>query len=605
MGADPDDLMTRCSRTPACVSASLSPDGRKLAFCSSLSGIQQAWTVDAAGGWPLPLTALDDPVTAVEWSPDGHWLALTVTPGGGVHTQVFVARPDGSDLRRLTRGGSETNRYTGWSQQGWLHLASNERSAKTMDAVLVEPATGERRTVADLGGVGGIADVSADGRLALVERVRQRSDGDVLIIDLETGREVVLTPHEGPATNRHAHFSPDGRFVYLATDLGRELLGLARIDLARAAGGQPGPPELVAGRDDAELSLFATSPDGRHGALVWNTAGRFEIELLDLLTNRREPGPPPPAHTVTWVGLSAGGARMAILAQGAAMPANVWAWDRGDRTVRQVTRHAPAGVDLASLVRPELVRFPAHDGLELTGWLYRASDRPGPVVLQFHGGPEAQELVRFTAPYQALLASGISVLAPNVRGSSGFGKTFVNLDNGPLRVNAVRDIEACAEWLIASGVAEPGRLGIMGSSYGGFMTTAGITEYPDLFAAAATIAGIVNFETFFAHTEPWIAAVSRIDYGDPDTEADLLGRLSPIHKMDRARAATLVIHGANDTNVPVVEAEQVVETLRSRGVPVEYLLFPDEGHGLTRTANVLAATSAIVRWFRRHLHGAE
>jgi len=171
-------------------------------------------------------------------------------------------------------------------------------------------------------------------------------------------------------------------------------------------------------------------------------------------------------------------------------------------------------------------------------------------------------------------------------------------------VNAVRDIEACAEWLLASGVAEPGRLGIMGSSYGGFMTTAGITEYPDLFAAAATIAGMVNFETFFAHTEPWMAAVSRIEYGDPDTDADLLRRLSPIHKMDRVRAATLVIHGANDTNVPVVEAEQVVETLRSRGVPVEYLLFPDEGHGLTRTANILAATSAIVGWFRRHLLGA-
>ncbi|HEY4025320.1 MAG TPA: S9 family peptidase, partial [Candidatus Dormibacteraeota bacterium] len=540
-------------------------------------------------------------VTSADWSPDGRWLALTVAPGGGMNTQVDVARPDGTGLRRLTRGGAETNRFTGWSPQGQLLLASNERSAATMDALLVAPQTGERRLVADLGGVGRIADVSPDGGHALLERVRQRSDSDVVAVDLATRREVVLTPHDGPATNRQARFSPDGRFVYLATNLDRELVALARLDVAEALAGRPAP-QVLAGRDDAELALFATSSDRRRGVLVWNArGGRFEIELVDLATGRREPGPEPPAETIWGVDLSHDGERLAILASGAAMPANVWTWNRAGGRLRQVTRHVPAGVDLDGLVRPELVRFPAHDGLELTGWLYRASDRPGPVVLQFHGGPESQELSRFAPIYQALVASGISVLAPNVRGSSGFGKTFVNLDNGALRVNAVRDIRSCADFLLGSGITEPGRLGIMGGSYGGFMTTAGITEYPDLFAAACTIAGLVNFETFFASTEPWMAAVSRIEYGDPDTEAELLRRLSPIHRMDRARAATLVIHGANDTNVPVVEAEQVVESLRGRGVAVEYLLFPDEGHSLTRTANVLAASTAVVGWFRRHL----
>jgi dipeptidyl aminopeptidase/acylaminoacyl peptidase len=298
--------------------------------------------------------------------------------------------------------------------------------------------------------------------------------------------------------------------------------------------------------------------------------------------------------------LSAGGERLAILATGAGMPLNVWTWERGGQ-VTQVTRHTPAGVDLGDLVRPELVRLTAHDGLELSGWLYRPAEVPGPFVIEFHGGPEAQKLAIFSPVFQALLASGIGVLAPNVRGSTGFGKTFMNLDNGALRVNAVRDIRSCADFLIESGIAQPGRLGIMGASYGGFMTTAGITEYPDLFAAACTIAGIVNFQTFFAHTEPWMAAISKVEYGDPDTEADLLRRLSPIHRMDRARAATLVVHGANDTNVPVVEAEQVVESLRGRGVPVEYLLFADEGHSMHRTANILTYTAAIVRWFRRHL----
>ena len=594
---DPEltDYLTRLARTPACAGLSISPDGTRVAFCSNLSGNQQAWTVDAAGGWPAPVTALDDPVTGVEWSPDGRWLALIVAPGGGMHTQVHVARPDGGELRRVTAGGSETNVLTGWSPRGDLMLASNQRAGDSMDALLLDPETGASRVVADLGGVGGIADVSLDGRRALLSRVRQRSDSDVLAVDMETGVETVLTPHEGPASNRAVCLSPDGRAAYLATDIGRERLALARVELD----GEPAL-EMVAARDDAELAGFAASPDRSHAALVWNAGGRFEIELLDLAGGGRRPGPEVPAECPMRVSMSRGGERLAIVASGPAMPFNAWTWSSADGLC-QVTRHAPAGVALDGLVRPELVRFSAHDGLELSAWLYRAGDGPTPFVIEFHGGPEAQKLATWAPGFQALLASGIGVLAANVRGSTGFGKTFMNLDNGALRVNAVRDIRSCAEYLLDSGLAQPGRLGITGASYGGFMTTAGITEYPDLFAAACTVAGIVNFETFFAHTEAWMAAISKIEYGDPDTEADLLRRLSPIHRMDRARAATLVVHGANDTNVPVVEAEQVVESLRRNGVPVEYLLFPDEGHSMNRTANVMAYTAAMVSWFRRHL----
>ena len=180
-------------------------------------------------------------------------------------------------------------------------------------------------------------------------------------------------------------------------------------------------------------------------------------------------------------------------------------------------------------------------------------------MLSFHGGPEGQERPSFRTDYQALLARGIGVFAPNVRGSSGFGKRFVNLDNGALRVGAVKDIKACGDYLVEQGIADPQRLGIMGGSYGGYMTMAGLTEYPDLFAAGANLFGVVNFETFFAHTEPWMAAISTIEYGDPATQNDMLRDLSPIHKMDRVKAPTLVLHGANDTNVPVVEAEQVVD----------------------------------------------
>jgi dipeptidyl aminopeptidase/acylaminoacyl peptidase len=292
-----------------------------------------------------------------------------------------------------------------------------------------------------------------------------------------------------------------------------------------------------------------------------------------------------------------------LVGTGAAAPRDIWIFDRETQRLWQVTHSPHAGVDLTKLVKPELVRFPAHDGLELSGWLYRPTGAPSPdpIVLSFHGGPEGQERPYFNDTYQALLAEGITVFAPNVRGSSGFGKTFVNLDNGALRFNAVKDIKSCVDSVVREGVAEPGRVGIMGGSYGGYMTMAGLTEYPDLFAAGANLFGIVNFATFFAHTEPWMAAISKIEYGDPDTQADLLRALSPIHKIDQVVAPTLVLHGANDTNVPVVEAEQVVESLKRRGIPVEYVLFPDEGHGFQKIANRIRSAVAIVQWFARYL----
>jgi dipeptidyl aminopeptidase/acylaminoacyl peptidase len=343
--------------------------------------------------------------------------------------------------------------------------------------------------------------------------------------------------------------------------------------------GRPGPVELVSGRDDAELQEFDVDRAGREAVLLWNASGRSELAFVDLASG------------------------VALTVSGAAAPQDIWILYRAQGTFRQLTRSPYAGVDLARLVRPTLVRFPAHDGLELTAWLYRPNGArgPGPLVMTFHGGPEGQSRPVFRSDIQALLARGIAVLDPNVRGSSGFGKRFVNLDNGALRRESVRDIAACLDYVTGAGIAEPGRIGIMGGSYGGYMTMAGLTEYPDRFAAGANLFGVVNFATFFAHTEPWMAAISKVEYGDPETQSELLRSLSPIHKVDRVKAPTIVLHGANDTNVPVVEAEQVVDSLKKRGVPVEYVLFPDEGHGFRKTPNRIRSTVAIARWFAEHL----
>ncbi len=360
---------------------------------------------------------------------------------------------------------------------------------------------------------------------------------------------------------------------------------------------------MVAAREDAELQEFEIDEAGGTAAVAWSVAGRTELAFVDLASARSSPGPELPAEVGSGLVFSKDGKQLALTISGAAAPNDVWVLDRASGRLRRITRSPHAGVPLASLVRPTLVRFPAADGLELSGWLYRpaGASGPGPIVLSFHGGPEAQERPSFRSDYQALLARGIAVLAPNVRGSAGFGKRFVNLDNGALRRDGVRDILACLDYVVKAGVADPKRVGIMGGSYGGYMVMAGLAEFPDRFAAGANLFGVVNFATFFAHTEPWMAAISKVEYGDPEKEADLLRELSPIHKVDRVKAPTLVLHGANDTNVPVVEAEQVVESLKRRSVPVEYVLFPDEGHGFRKTPNRIRSTVAIVRWFERYL----
>ncbi|MDH3640174.1 MAG: prolyl oligopeptidase family serine peptidase, partial [Gammaproteobacteria bacterium] len=288
---------------------------------------------------------------------------------------------------------------------------------------------------------------------------------------------------------------------------------------------------------------------------------------------------------------------------GSTRPSDVWRLDATSGVFTQISQTPHEGVDLTAMVRPELKSYAAHDDLDLSGWLYRprGQTEPGPMVLSFHGGPEGQERPRFSATYQALLSRGIAVFAPNVRGSSGFGKTFVNLDNGALRFNGIKDIEATVKFVTEAGLAEPKRIGIMGGSYGSYMVMAGITEYPEMFAAAANLFGIVNFKTFFANTEPWMAAISTVEYGDPATEPELLQQLSPIHRIDRIITPTIVLHGANDTNVPVVEADQVVENLDARGVPVKYVLFPDEGHGWGKVENRVTSDVQIVKWFEAHL----
>ena len=608
IGTSREDLQIRIERMAkigSCYSPSFSPDGEHLAFVSDLNGVPQVWTVPTKGGFPTLVTALEDQVGAVLWSPAGDRLVFSLAPGGGLNQQIYQIRADGSELRRITAGGSDNNWLGKFSRGGkFLSLSSSRLDPGSMDIWLYEFAAEELSLLVDNEGIGFLADLDVANRRGVVYRMESRGDNNLYLVDLRAGEEQLLTPHDPPGSFGGGIFANDGRSIYLSSNAGRDLIAFARVTLDEA--GEPGGIEVLAERSAAELQSFELSHSGRLAALVWNQAGRNELQLLDLRTLEILPTPRLPTEIVSSLTFSRDDAKLAMVLSGAAAPSDIWILHLADGDLRQITRSPHAGVDLDSMVRPELVRYPAQDGLELTGWLYRSAvEGPSPFVISFHGGPESQARPSFNRIFQALLSQGIGVFTPNVRGSSGFGKRFVNLDNGELRFDAIKDIAASAAFLTDNGHAEPGQLGIMGGSYGGYMTMAGLAWYPDLFAAGVNLFGIVNFATFFEQTEPWMAAVSKVEYGDPDTQQQLLRDLSPIHKVDRIRAPTLVLHGANDTNVPVVEAEQVVETLKKRSVPVEYVLFPDEGHGFRKTVNRTRMVVEIVRWFGSHLQDAD
>ena len=591
-------LMARIGR---CGSPTFSPDGKTLAFVCDISGVPQVWSAPTVGGWPTLVTALDDPVNSVEWSPSGDWLAIAVAPGGGMNSQIYLVHPDGTGLKRYTRGGKDNNWLASWTHDGSaVMMSSNVRDGGAMDSYLMAVPDGKMEMVAQNPGVGNFEDISRDSRLALVSRTKSRGSNDVYLIDLRSKKEVNLTAHDGPGQFA-GRFSRDAKTVYLASNKDRDLESFAqeRIGPEVAAGAI----QVIAAREDAELAEFEINEQGTQAVLIWNVAGKSELGFVDLRTEKADPGPPLPRELAFAPKFSRDGKQLALVLNGAAAPSDVWILDLASRRFHQVTHSAHAGINLEDLVRPELVHYSASDGLPLSGWLWLPKhwSPPGPVVLSFHGGPEGEELPGFRSDYQALLMQGIAVLAPNVRGSSGFGRRFVNLDNGELRFNAIKDIKSSVDYLVAQKIADPGRLGIMGGSYGGYMTMAGLTEYPDLFKAGADLFGVVNFETFFANTEPWMAAISTVEYGDPKTQLALLRRLSPINKVDQVKAATIVLHGANDTNVPVVEAEQVVNNLKQRGVPVQYVLFPDEGHGWRKMPNRIRSTVEVTRWFANYL----
>lgn len=582
---------------------SFSPNGARMAFITDITGVPQVWQADGPGRWPDRLTFYEEEISTVAYGVAGNRLVFGMDSGGDERQQLYLLDADGSPVRALTDEPEAIHNWGAWAPDGRrIAFAANRRDDAAFDIYTQRIDGDEASRIFEGGGNYSVSDWSPDGKKLLITLARSNFDHDLCLLELASGEVTALTTQAGTACYIDARWAPDGEGIYVLTDRDREFLAPARLDL------DTGATELLEETEwDAEA--LALSPDGRWLAYALNVDGYSHLILRDLRRGdrMRVEGLPPgvvgarlDTHRVEF---SPDGARLAFSFEGARHNPDIWTYEIQSGELVRYTRSSLAGIPRDALADPKLVRYRSFDGLEVSGYLFRPSGSKSgmPTVVYVHGGPESQFRPTFSPVIQYLVHRGYAVFAPNVRGSTGYGNTYMHLDDVGRRMDAVADLKYGVEWLSGDGLADPDRIAVMGGSYGGFMVLAALTTYPELWAAGVDVVGIANFVTFLENTGPWRRRMRQAEYGLLDRDRHILEEISPIHRVDRIEAPLLVIHGANDPRVPVGEAEQIVRSLEKRGHPVEYLPFRDEGHGIVKLENKLVAYPAMGDFLDRHL----
>jgi dipeptidyl aminopeptidase/acylaminoacyl peptidase len=591
------------TRRFACRSAlAISPDDRTLAFVADLgAGTFSAWTLPLDKvGKPSPALGVDGAaLRSLSWSKRGDLIGAADRGGTELH-QLYVARSDERVEKLSWSEGERVQRLLSWnagSPDGTrIAFSSNARQPTDMDIVVEDIETAAERALVTGPAWHVVGGWSPDGDALLVMRVTANTDQDLFIADPGSGAMRHLTPHEGDVSNVPAGWLADGRPLGI-TDHGRDHLYLAAYDAATGAREVVDAPEW-------DVELAASSADGR--AQVWsvNADGYSTLRWQRDRTRGRE-------HRLDGVCedliISADGALAAFHRTSATETPQLWVLDLATGAARQVfetTRVAPRG----ALVEPELIRIPAADG-DIPCFVYRPSTSGGvtgrtPAVLYPHGGPEGQSRPSFTSSNAYLLAlvdRGFTLVVPNIHGSTGYGlgwQKAIHRDWGGIDA---RDLRAVADWMASDPGIDPERLAVYGGSYGGFATLLCVTTMPERWKCAVDVFGVANLVTMIEHAQPNWRRFLKLWIGDLETDRAKLIARSPIIHMDTVRCPMLVIQGSNDPRVPKEESDQVVERLRARGVPVEYMVFEDEGHGFTKRANSDKAHKRIVDFLTEQL----
>jgi dipeptidyl aminopeptidase/acylaminoacyl peptidase len=579
--------------------------GQHLAFVADLAGVPQAWAV-AEKGWPELVLAPPDRVQTIHPGPRSGQLVVGADIGGNEHTQLLYSPAAGEPWRALTDDPERIHRFGAFAPDGaTISFAANTRTPRWFDIYLRDLTTGEVRCLLQHDSTNHAGPFSPDARWLIVVRSFSNTHDELWLVDVqgaETPR-LLTRPNEEAAYER-PEWSPDGRSIYTLTDAGRDLAAPARLDIATGQLSFVVEPEL-------EVDETALDPTGQRLAYALNRDGEVDLVIRTLATGaeRTVGGLPAGALYAYWQNALAwdtAGEQLAISWTASRASPNVFIASGSNPNAHQATRAGGLNVDPSKLPEPEHVHYPSFDGRQIPALYYPAASgtaEPPPCVVFVHGGPEGQYRPTFQPLVQYLASAGFAVLAPNVRGSSGYGRAYLGLDDVRQRMDSVADLAHAAYWLRDSGRADPNRIAVYGGSYGGFMVLAALTTYPDLWAAGVDLVGIANFVTFLENTGTWRRHLREAEYGSLENDRDFLEEISPINKVERIRAPLLVIHGANDPRVPIGEAEQMVARLRALGRTVEFIRLEDEGHQIAKMKNKLTVFPTAVRFLRQHLMG--
>ncbi|MDQ3513500.1 MAG: S9 family peptidase [Chloroflexota bacterium] len=568
-------------------------DGGRIAFISDASGVPNVW-VARPGEHATALTTFSDRVGTLAASPDGRTLVCTVDAGGDERHQLWRLDPATSDARPLTDAPETIHAFGAFDPDGRrVVLASNGRDPRYFGVSAIDVERPERSPEPVLARDEHLYPVAVldDGTL-LIRRDNTNLDTDLLRLDRGATDYAMLTPHEGEAAITGAAFGPDDGSVWCLSNQDRDTAALVRID----------PETLrqdVVVSGDWDVESLAVGRVGPWLAYGTNVDGSSELTLRRRDTGEERAVTGLPLGVADGLRWSPDGQRLAFAFSGPADPGSIWTCGL-DGGATPLLPSATPPVDLPPFRLPEVIRYATFDGRLIPAFWYRpVGDGPWPVVVDVHGGPESQRRTQFAPTTQCFLARGFAVLAPNVRGSTGYGKAYCHLDDRDLRMDAVADLDAAAGWLAGRDDVMTDRIAVMGQSYGGFMTLSALVTYPGRWCAGVDVVGIANFETFLERTGPWRRANRSAEYGDLERDREMLRAISPIHAVAQIRVPLLVIHGANDPRVPLHETEQIVEAVRRHGGRADLVVFDDEGHGLVKRANRVRGYGEVVTFLER------
>jgi dipeptidyl aminopeptidase/acylaminoacyl peptidase len=619
-----DNSIERYLNIRSAGSPTFNKDASKIAYLTNITGTNQVWLVDSKGGYPEQLTSYQDNVSSLKFSPTGEWIAFSKAKGGDENSQLFVMSPDGSTIKQLTNDEKVRHNFGGWSADGTkIYYASNKRNRTFFDVYSMNIADGKETLIYQQDGNNDfVAADNFDNRI-IVSRSSERFslDNDLYLIEVDSKEVTHLTPHDEATQYGNVHFVADG--IVFAQNDKREFYSLSQLRQKNAADSKnwiESNRELqVLDDTNADVDSVEMLPYANTIAYTLNREGYSELFLRKFETGGKplitsfaktsEAIKLPAKGVVGGLTFSDDRTKLAFTFNSAKHNSDIWTYDLQTKQLTQVTKSSRSGLNRESFVEPLLIKYKSFDGREVSAWYYKPSllsqtefvegapingvkqsirrIKPLPVIVSVHGGPEGQERPSFNPLYQYYLSRGYAVLATNVRGSTGYGKTFSHLDDVRKREDSVKDLAYAVEWLKTSGGADGKRIAVTGGSYGGYMTMAAITLYPDLFAAAVNTVGIVNWETFLKNTSGYRRKQREVEYGSLEKDLDFLRSISPMAKVDKIKTPLFVIHGKNDPRVPYTEAEQVVDALKKRGATVQYKLYDDEGHGISKLKNRL------------------